>query len=179
MNIFTRKLKTKTDLLCEKYHIRNYSVNPDGSIDVDGDVNMNYSSLDRIPLVFNNVSGNFNCWKNKLTSLIGGPVRVGGNYNCNHNKILTLEGAPDYIGDMFECSHNSDLVSTYSGDRDIEIVDTAYLLSNKLPYLMELNLEHIKLILKYQRHFFIWNDDLTLNEENFQILIEEIKDGLE
>jgi hypothetical protein len=35
------------------------------------------------------------------------------------------------------------------------------------------------LILKYQRHFFIWNDDLTLNVDNFNDLLAEINEGLE
>jgi len=40
------------------------------------------------------------------------------------------------------------------------------------------NSDIIKLILKYQRHFMIWNDDLTFNEENFADLILEIEEGL-
>lgn len=47
-----------------------------------------------------------------------------------------------------------------------------------LPILLTNNIRHFKLILKYQRYFEIWNEDLSLNEENFEILKYEIEDGL-
>lgn len=75
------------------------------------------------------------------------------------------------------------LISTYSGDVDI-VFDCGFYSNNvntlpQLPRAIMSNIKHIKLILKYQRHFFIWNDDLSLNKENFADLIAEIKDGLE
>ena len=55
-------------LICEKYGITNYTINGDGSIDVDGDVNFYSKGLTELPLTFNKVSGYFSCANNQLTS---------------------------------------------------------------------------------------------------------------
>jgi len=55
--------------ICKKYGIKNYTINDDGSIDVDGNVNLSYRKLTKLPLKFNNVSGNFLCYNNQLTTL--------------------------------------------------------------------------------------------------------------
>ena len=62
--------------ICEKYNITNYSINPDGSIDVEGDVNLSYRNLTKIPIKFNKVSGYFYCAFNKLTSLENFPKEI-------------------------------------------------------------------------------------------------------
>jgi len=38
--------------LCKKYDIKNYTINEDGTVDVDGDVYISSNYLDRIPLKF-------------------------------------------------------------------------------------------------------------------------------
>ena len=87
--------------ICEKYGIKNYTINLDGSIDVDGNVNLQNKGLTKIPLKFNHVSGNFNCSYNKLTTLDGSPERVGGSFYCNYNNLTTLEGGPQSVGGDF------------------------------------------------------------------------------
>ena len=49
------------DDICKKYKITNYIINPDKTIDVDGDVTLSFSYLSKLPLKFNKVSGNFLC----------------------------------------------------------------------------------------------------------------------
>ena len=66
--------------ICEKYDITNYTINPDGSIDVDGNVNLSYMGLTKIPIKFNKVSGYFDCSYNFITSLEGCPREVVGNF---------------------------------------------------------------------------------------------------
>lgn len=98
--------------ICEKYRIRNYTINPDGSIDVDGDVNLsafNFISSDiwiNIPIRFNKVSGYFDCSYNELTSLEGCPKYVGGNFNCTGNELISLKRCPKFVGRNFYCSLN-------------------------------------------------------------------------
>ena len=75
-------------LICEKYKITNYTINPDGSIDVVGDVYLCGKNLTELPLTFNKVSGWFDCDGNQLTSLKGCPRWVGGNFYCTNNKFL-------------------------------------------------------------------------------------------
>ena len=46
--------------LIMEYNIINYTINEDGYIDVDGNVNL-YRKLTKLPLNFNKVTGYFNC----------------------------------------------------------------------------------------------------------------------
>ncbi|MCK9476329.1 MAG: hypothetical protein M0R46_10435 [Candidatus Muirbacterium halophilum] len=116
-----------SDSICEKYNIKNYIINEDGSIDVDGKVDLYNKKLKVLPLKFRKVSGDFHCGcnqltslegapksvggefrcrNNKLTSLVGSPQRVGGDFNCSVNQLTSLEGAPQSIGGYFECGDN-------------------------------------------------------------------------
>jgi hypothetical protein len=68
--------------ICKRYLISNYTINPDGSIDVDGDVSIANGRLTKLPLKFNKVSGDFYCSYNELTSLEGCPKEVGYYFYC-------------------------------------------------------------------------------------------------
>ena len=93
--------------ICNKYNITNYSINPDGSIDVDGNVNLIKMNLSEIPLKFNKVSGYFNCSYNKLKSLKGSPKEVGSFFTCYGNNLNDLKYVPNRIGSWFDCSVNN------------------------------------------------------------------------
>jgi hypothetical protein len=99
-------------LICEKYGIENYTINPDGTIDVNGDVDLYGFDLNELPLNFNKVTGYFNCGGNNLTSLKGCPRWVGGYFTCSRNKLTSLEFSPDYVGYFFSCEYN-DLTDNY------------------------------------------------------------------
>jgi len=92
--------------ICKKYNITNYTINSDGSIDVDGDVNLENMKLSKLPLKFINVSGDFYCGDNQLTSLEGAPQSVGGYFYCSDNQLTSLEGAPQSVGGDFYCGDN-------------------------------------------------------------------------
>ena len=94
------------DSICHKYGIKKYTINKDGSIDVDGDVNLNFRNLSTIPIKFGRVTSNFNCSNNNLTSLENCPIHVGGYFNCSNNKLTSLSGSPIHIGNHFECGNN-------------------------------------------------------------------------
>ena len=83
-----------------------YTINDDGSIDVDGTVNLSSKKLTKIPFKFRNVSGNFYCYNNQLTSLEGSPNNVGGYFDCYDNKITSLDGAPNTVSGYFDCNDN-------------------------------------------------------------------------
>ena len=102
------------DEICKKYKIENYTINDDGSIDVNGNVYLWGYCLTELPLRFNKVSGCFHCGGNSLTSLKGSPRWVGGNFYCNRNKLTSLEFSPDYVGGFFDCKYNdlTDLVGS-------------------------------------------------------------------
>ena len=75
---------------CRKYGISNYTINDDGSIDVNNEVFIAARGLTELPLKFNKVSWNFDCSANKLTTLEGSPKSVGGYFKCNVNKCFIL-----------------------------------------------------------------------------------------
>jgi hypothetical protein len=99
-------------LICEKYNITNYTVNDDGSIDVNGDVYLINKELTELPLTFNKVTGNFHCHFNNLTTLKGSPRWIGGRFSCRLNKLTSLDFSPDYVGSYFNCRYN-DLTDNY------------------------------------------------------------------
>lgn len=92
--------------ICEKYSITNYTINDDYSIDVDGYVNLYYEKLTKLPLKFRNVTGSFNCAKNKLTTLYGAPIYVGRDFNCCSNNLISLEGIPKKVINYIYCDDN-------------------------------------------------------------------------
>jgi hypothetical protein len=93
--------------ICEKYSIKNYTINSDGSIDVNSDVNLGSYGFTKLPLKFKNVSGIFYCDNNNLTSLEGAPQSVGGIFYCAKNNLTSLEGAPQSVGGSFYCDNNN------------------------------------------------------------------------
>ena len=98
--------KEEIDHLCKKFNIKNYSINSDLSIDVQGDVDLDNLKLRLLPLRFSRVSGNFTCSYNLLTTLEGGPREVGGHFYCHSNHLTTLEGCPREVGGHFYCYSN-------------------------------------------------------------------------
>ena len=93
--------------ICEKYGIQNYTINSDGSIDVDDHVSFpSNSGLSKIPLKFNKVLGKFLLGSNELTSLEGSPKWVGQDFLCFNNHLTDLKGGPEYVGRDFFCHSN-------------------------------------------------------------------------
>ena len=66
------------DSICNKYRIRNYTINPDDTIDVDDNVVLSQNRLTKLPLKFGKVTGDFLCSNNQLTTLEGAPREVRG-----------------------------------------------------------------------------------------------------
>ena len=95
------------DKICKKYGIKNYTINKDGSIDVDGHVDFFNEKLTKLPLKFNKVNGYFSCANNKLTSLEGCPKEVNGSFYCSYNKLTSFEFAPKIIRVEFICWNNN------------------------------------------------------------------------
>jgi hypothetical protein len=92
---------TYINAVCKEFNIKNYTINDDYTIDVDGGVDFYIRDLYKIPLKFNIVRGSFDCSKNKLTTLEGSPKFVGTNFFCYDNELTTLEGCPKRIGSDF------------------------------------------------------------------------------
>ena len=94
------------DSICSEYGINDYTINPDGSIDVDGSVILSSELLTIIPIKFGTITRDFDCDRNQLTSLEGSPKKVGGYFDCHNNQLTSLVGCPEVIGGDFDCSRN-------------------------------------------------------------------------
>lgn len=121
------KLEQEIRNICREFYIKNYSINEDGSVDVNGDVEIEEWEIEKLPLRFRNITGgfwindnklkslkgcpktvdeDFSCAGNFLVSLVGGPESVGGDFYCNDGKLRSLEGSPRRIGGDFHCDNN-------------------------------------------------------------------------
>jgi len=93
------------DLLI-KHRIPFYDIQPDGIVNVNGNVLIDGRELEELPIRFGTVTGFFDCQNNKLTTLEGCPHTVGAQFTCAHNQLLTLKGGPKYVKGYYECSDN-------------------------------------------------------------------------
>jgi len=93
--------------ICKQYRIENYTINPDGSIDVNDFVSFFNNSLTKLPLKFNKVSGYFSCYNNELISLEGSPKEVNGFFDCHNNELTSFEYTPKIIRGDFDCEWNN------------------------------------------------------------------------
>ena len=83
-----------------------YTINDDGSIDVEGSVELTNKNLTKIAFKCRNVSGDFYCHNNQLTSLEGAPNTVGDYFVCTNNQLTSLKGSPNNVGGSFYCYYN-------------------------------------------------------------------------
>ena len=101
--------KEKIRKICKKNNIKDYIINDDMSIDVNNDVKLNYprKNFRILPIIFNNVYGNFNVNSNKLTTLKGCPRYVDGYFSCENNRLTSLKYGPEYVSKGYFCNHNN------------------------------------------------------------------------
>ncbi len=84
-------------------------------INVRGDVRIRFSFQDSsgvwIPYEFGEVSGDFDCHAQRLTSLYNAPRKVGGNFYANYLPLQSLEDGPVYVGGDYYVDNCSKLTS--------------------------------------------------------------------
>ena len=106
LKLFESFNKVDIHEICKEYGIKNYTINKDGSIDVNGNVNLYHKKLYELLLKFNKVNGYFSCLDNMLSTLDGCPKIVGTYYICSFNSLTSLEGCPKTINGDFTCESN-------------------------------------------------------------------------
>ncbi len=77
---------------CNRFNIKNYSINLDGSIDVYGLVNLDGYIDEELQIKFNIVSGYFFCSNSKINSFKNFPNFIGGEFDCYWNPLESLDG---------------------------------------------------------------------------------------
>jgi hypothetical protein len=118
IKLFESMTEIEVEKICKKYNITNWTLNPDGTVDVNDSVYLSGQKLSKLPLKFGRVTGDFKCYSNQLTSLEGCPTEVGLNFYCRHNKLTSLEGCPKEISGSFWCDYNQ-LTSLKGCSREI------------------------------------------------------------
>ena len=109
--------------ICNYYRIFGYTINPDGSIDVNGSVKLSNEGLIRIPIKFNKVNGYFFCEYNKLTSLQYSPEKVDGTFYSHDNPLESLDG---YNGnyDMLVCDNKDGLILKEKRKEKLKLIES-------------------------------------------------------
>lgn len=100
------KSYNEIEKLCRKFLIHNYTIKNDGSVDVEGSVTIAAYSLNKIPIKFGKILGNFYCNHNNLTTLENSPQSISGDFNCSNNQLISLKEGPKSIGGSYMCSNN-------------------------------------------------------------------------
>jgi len=91
-----------------KYDIKNYTINDDHTIYVEGDVRLSDIPFGKFPdyIQFGDVIGSFRCYRCNLTTLKGCPTYVADNFDCEENNLTTLKYAPKHVNGSFYCRYN-------------------------------------------------------------------------
>jgi hypothetical protein len=178
--------------ICVWYDIGNWSINSEGLVDVDGDVNLYNKNLTNLPFNFGHVTGNFDCASNYLTNLKGCPESVGGyfdcasNYltnlkgcpksvdgyfNCHANEITSLEGCPQKVGRGFYCWNNQLTTLRFAPE---EVEGEVFVLPNPIADITKqyLNKEYLEYIVKEQPDWRLYRKDGTLRLDRLEEMIE-------
>jgi hypothetical protein len=93
----------------KKYEIIRYVINDDLTINVNGDVDLDFHDIGEFPdyIQFNKVDGVFTCSECSLTSLRGCPLIVNSNFWCDGNLLTNLDDCPKIVLGKFICKSNS------------------------------------------------------------------------
>ena len=183
-----KQSKSDIDCICKRFNIKKYTINDDGTVDVDGDVNLIWSrryvsyykdKLTKLPLKFGKVSGDFLCTHHELKTLEGSPKWVGGDFACSFNKLTTLEGGPEVVLGKYYCNDNH-LVNFKGFPEDYETIDwdRLFIYSNPVSMLL------IKIPENKFDKFIYWCNELNVIDDNGNVneeWMEEVyhKIGLE
>mgnify|MGYP000334970280 FL=1 len=166
IRLFENFDSSEIEEICKQYKIENYIINPDGSIDVKGDVFFSFKGLTKLPLKFNSVSGSFHCANNELTSLEGCPNYISDNFRCDNNNLTSFDGFPKYVGGYINCGSN--LLTNLDGCPDY-ITAIYYNPITPIIYLFD----DIKIYLNYQETYNFLRKDCKIVKH---LLIEAVKD---
>jgi len=101
-------LSKRQEAFLDRHTRGTWSLNPaTGLVDVQGKFDCSGRGLESLyGIQFGQVTGDFWCNSNLLTSLAGAPQKVGGSFFFVRNQLTDLEGAPQTVGGEFKCYCN-------------------------------------------------------------------------
>lgn len=88
-----------------------YTWNEDGSVDVEGNVYVNYTKyrFNKLPVKFRKVSGYFSVYNLGLTTFENFPTEILGYCSCRQNYFETLDYMPKIIGGNFYTNFRNEI----------------------------------------------------------------------
>ena len=99
--------------LCNIFSL-DYTINTDGSVDINGDADLSNAQLKKLPLKFGKITGNFYCGENEIKNLENSPYHVSGNFICSFNNLTTLKGIENCtIDGDFKCVQSHDTIPVF------------------------------------------------------------------
>jgi hypothetical protein len=107
-------LEKSIEEYCIELCLKNYKIDENNIVNVNGDVILRNRNLYKIPIQFGIVTNVFTCSLNGLKSLKGAPYTVRGSFYCSDNQLTSLEGCPIEVGGYFDCCYNK-LISLEGG----------------------------------------------------------------
>lgn len=89
-----------------EHGINNYHISEDFYVSVQGNVNLSEKlNGEKLPIKFDRIDGYFDISNNGLETLEGAPKTVLKDFNCSKNKLSSLFDCPTEVGE-FDCSYN-------------------------------------------------------------------------
>lgn len=88
-----------------------FTFNPDGTVEVDSNLDLSHKKLTRLPRGLTRVNGYLDLTKNHLMSLEGLPQEIRGFLGLRSNLLSSLEGLPSKIYGYLDLSDNNLLTS--------------------------------------------------------------------
>jgi len=92
--------------ICRNLEIFDWTLNSKGYVDVNSRVHISDRRLTHFPIRFGEITGDFYCRDNDLTTLKWAPQKVGGDFMCSKNDLTTLDSSPLEVGGTFSCFDN-------------------------------------------------------------------------
>ena len=98
---------TNIEVWCDEMKIKNYTINSQGEIDVNGNVWLDGKDFKELPYKFGRVTGYFTLPRCKnLISLKNCPNEVGEYFSCYYcPKLDSLKGCPKKVNEYFNCGN--------------------------------------------------------------------------
>lgn len=81
-------------------------ITKDYIVNAKGNIYVNNKMINKCPVQFGNIQGNFIWHFSNLSTLEGMPKSVSGNFIVSNNKLTSLEGSPETVGGLFNCNQN-------------------------------------------------------------------------
>ncbi len=107
---FNPSKRSDIEFICKKHKIDNWTINSDGTVDVDEGVSLDKRFI-KSSVKFRNVNGTFFCNSMGLKSLEGFAPEYCNNFNCQTNDLESLEFGPKSIGHYYHAGLNKNLHS--------------------------------------------------------------------